>query len=464
MSDTRFDWLNNANMTSWWFTWEDLKWPAPEITDKWERRADKYKSIGVNAVTTFGVHFRWDWLNYFDRYDAMLRKVVEICHARGIKVIDHHSNQLTHHIRDEKDREHIVLNQDHHLPLFPDSWDNQVINGKRLSDWRMVSAQTGEPVYLAGYNAEAFCPNHPDYLEEYYAYVLRLVRNTGLDGVMSDDTAFHPDIYACACPYCREKFKKLTGEEIPPVEDTAFWNHSSNPLFQEWIRMRYDSVDAFYGNLRKALPESVAMWGCCCGDVMPYKIRQGCSMEMWIRHMDAVYAEMYHGLDFENDKARIVSELAVASSLGDYNGKPALIHSYSDNSAAFEKWAALCGKFGTRTWYCRQVRKTPAIYEDVILNDGYPAVRADMAMPYGCGIVYSRKLKDLFGEQNDSYYQAFSTLVEKLFTSGIRPQIIFDGFQPATFLYKTIHAPMYEKLDADMKKYLSATGLDIKTC
>ena len=461
MNRTKFEWLNNANMTSWWFSWDDLQYPAQEIISKWERRADIYKSIGVNSVTTFGVHFRWDWLNYFDRYDAMLRKVVEICHTRGITVTDHHSNQLVHRIRDEKDREHIVINQDHHLPLFPDSWDNQVINGKKLSDWRIISAKTDKPVYLPGYNAEAFCPNNPDYLEEYYAYVKRLARNTGVDGVMSDDTAFHPDIYSCTCQYCREKFKQRTGKEIPAVEDTGFWNNYSDSLFQEWIQMRYDSVDVFYCNLRKALPDNVALWGCSCGDVMPYKVRQGCSMEMWVRHMDAVYVEMYHALDFEKDRARIVSELAVASSLGDYNGKPALIHSYSDNPAVLKKWAALCEKFGTRTWYCRMVRKLPAIYEDVILKDGYSSVKSGTAMPCSCGIVYSRKLKDLFGANDDSYYQAFSSLVEKVFTSGIRPQIIFDDFKPEKFQYKDIYAPMHDKLDDDMRKYLSATGLNI---
>jgi hypothetical protein len=184
-------------------------------------------------------------------------------------------------------------------------------------------------------------------------------------------------------------------------------------------------------------------------------------MEMWVRHMDAVYVEMYHALDFEKDRARIVSELAVASSLGDYNGKPALIHSYSDNPAVFKKWAALCEKFGTRTWYCRMVRELPVIYEDVILKGGYPLVKAGTAMPYSCGIVYSRKLKDLFGENDDSYYQAFSSLIEKVFTSDMRPQIIFDDFKPEEFQYKDIYAPMHDKLDDDMRKYLSATGLNI---
>jgi hypothetical protein len=464
MAKKDFGWLNNANMTTWWFSWDDLKYPAPEIITKWERRADIYKSIGANAVTTFGIHFRWDWLNYFDRYDAMLRKVVEICHVRGIKVIDHHSNQLTHHIRNEKDREHIVINQDHHLPLFPDSWDNQIINGKRLSDWRIISAKTDKPAYLPGYNAEALCQNNPDYLQEYYAYAARLVKNTGIDGVMSDDTAFHPDIYSCSCRYCREMFKQRTGKEIPSVEDTGFWNNYSDSLFQEWIQMHYDSVDAFYCNLRKALPDNVAMWGCCCGDVMPYKVRQGCSMEMWIKHMDAVFVEMYYGLDMEKDEARIISELAVASSLGDYNGKPALIICYSDTPAVFEKWATLFEQFGVRPWYCRLVRKVPEIYEDVILKDGYPEVKTDAAVPYGCGIVYSRKLKDLFGEHDDSYYQAFAVIVEKVFASGIRPQIIFDDFKPAAFLYENIYAPMHDKICDDMKKYLSATGLNIKTC
>jgi hypothetical protein len=67
------EWLDNVNMTSWWFTWDDMKWPADDVIARWECRADIYQKAGVNAATTFGLHCRWNWLNYFDRYDAMLR-------------------------------------------------------------------------------------------------------------------------------------------------------------------------------------------------------------------------------------------------------------------------------------------------------------------------------------------------------------------------------------------------------
>ena len=263
----------NKKMVSWWFGWDDLRWPDPAIDDKWLRRADTYRNIGVNAVTTFGVHFRWDWLNFFDRYHAMLRRVTEICHERGIAVVDHHSNQLTHHIRSEADRLHIVTYQDHHLPLFPDSWANQVINGKRLEEWRMVSVKDGQPVFLNSYKAEAFCPNHPDYREECFKYLNKLVQDTGVDGVMSDDTAFHPDIYSCGCVYCRERFRKLTGEDIPVPGQTEFWNNSGNPLFRAYIQMRYDSVNDFYRDIRHVLPHEIALWGCSCSDSHPYKVR-----------------------------------------------------------------------------------------------------------------------------------------------------------------------------------------------
>mgnify|MGYP000232873180 CR=1 FL=1 len=278
---------------------------------------------------------------------------------------------------------------------------------------------------------------------------------------MSDDTAFHPDIYSCACKLCREKFRRLTGQDIPDVEDTGFWNNYANPLFQAWIQMRYDSVDYFYRGLRSALPENVALWGCSCGDVMPYKVRQGCSMEMWIRHMDAAFVEIYHGFDMEKDQARIISELVVASSLADYNGKPALVICYSDNPGFFEQWAALFEKFGARPWYCRQVRKEIPVYEETILQNGYPQVKTNAAIPFGCGIVYSRKLKDLLGEHDDAYYQAFSLLAAKFFNSGIRPQIIFDAFKPESFSYSDIFVPFYDQLDNDMKKYLNETGLQI---
>ena len=447
-------------MTSWWFGWDDLRWPDPVIEDKWLRRADAYREIGVNAVTTFGVHFRWDWLNYFERYHAMLRRVTEICHEWGIAVIDHHSNQLTHHIRSEADRQHITTYQDHHLPLFPDSWGNQVINGKHLADWRMISAKDGLPVYLNGYKAEAFCPNHPDYRDEYFRYLGKLVADTGVDGVMSDDTAFHPDIYACGCRFCRERFQRLTGEGIPAAERTDFWGRNDNLLFQAYIRMRYESVNDFYRDVRAALPSQTLLWGCCCTDPHPYKVRQGCSMEQWINHFDAAFAEIYHGLDLDKDYDRILSELAVMSSLGAYNRKPALILCYSDDPATLRHWSELCARFGALPWFCRQVRKIPVIYEDEILKEGYPH-SAVTPMPDSCGVVYSRRLKDHLGEHDLSYYQAFIDTVGKCFANGQKPQIIFDDFKPEHCRYQTIYAPFYEQLDPEMKDYLNSTRLEI---
>jgi len=462
MKQSGLDWLKNANMTSWWFSWDDIKWPADEVRERWKRRADLYQKAGVNAVTTFGVHFRWDWLNYFDRYDAMLRDLVEICHARGIKVADHHSNQLTHHVRSYEDRVKIANNQDHHLPLFPDSWQNQNINGRNLSDWLMVSAKTKAPIYIETYCAEAFCPNNPDYKEEYYNYLGRLVKNTDIDAVMSDDTAFHPDIYSCACEHCRDKFKKYTGKVLPEINDTSFWENYSSPLFQKWIQMRYDSISDFYKGVRNALPEETALWACSCSDPMPHKVRQGCDMEMWSENMDIIFAEMYHGFDLEKNLDDIICDLATVSSIADYRNKQALILAYSDKVEIFEKWAELCQDYGVRPWFCRQVRKVPVILEEETLKPGYPKVKTGSAKEYACGIVHSRKLRNKYGDKNLSYYLKFKETVIKAHSTACHPQIIFDDLKPDDISYKTIYAPMYDKLDESIKQYLSETGCEIK--
>ena len=211
--------LENLKITSWWFDWNDLQYPAVQVIDRWEKRAEIFAGAGINCVITFGFHFRWDWLNFRERHFSILRHVVEICHKHNIKVIDHHSNQLTHHIHCEEDRIHINTYQDHHLPLFPDSWDNQVINGHKLADWRMISAHDNQVVFINNYKAEAFCPSNPYYISEYRKYLKLLIEKTKIDGLMSDDTAFHGDIYSCGCQYCRERFKKLTNVDLPPEND-----------------------------------------------------------------------------------------------------------------------------------------------------------------------------------------------------------------------------------------------------
>jgi len=457
------EWVNNMNMTSWWFSWDDLRWPADDVIVRWEKRADTYEKIGVTAVTTFGFHLRWDWLNYFDKYDAMLRSVVEICHARGIKVVDHHSNQLTHLVRSHEDRVRIANMQDHHLPLFPDFWDNQNINGKNLSDWRMISVKTNEPIYIESYCASAFCPNNPDYQEEYYTYLNRLIKNTGVDGVMSDDTNFFPDFYACGCKYCRDKFEKRTGVPLPAVDDLSFWENFSSPLFQEWIDMRFDSVDDFYDGVKKALPSGVVLYACSCSDALPHKVMRGGSMELWAKSMDIIFAEMYHAFGLEDHLDDIICDLAMVTSIADYHGKKALVLAYSDDIEVLKEWAMLCENYGARPWFCRQVRKVPIILEEETLKCGYPEVKVDVALPYRCGIVYSRSLKNRLGPIDLSYYESFKEIVIKMHNSGIRPQIILDDSLPGNLPYDTIYAPMYDKLNSEIKQYLTKTKCTIRT-
>ena len=454
--------VNDLKCTSWWFDWSDLQYPAPAVVERWEKRAEIFAAAGVDCVVTFGFHFRWDWLNFWERHFSILRKVVEICHKHNIKVIEHHSNQLTHHIRCEADREHIITYQDHHLPLFPDSWDNQIVNGRKLADWRMISVHDNQPIFINNYKAEAFCPSNPDYIAEYQKYLQLLIEKTGIDGLMSDDTAFHGDIYSCGCPYCRERFKKSAGIELPPETDRDFWENHSNPPFLKWIEMRYDITADFYRQVRAVLPENMPLLACSCSDSHQYKVRQGCSMEQWSEFMDLIFVEMYHGWDLETDADRIITEIAAASSIADYRKKKALILSYSDDVKVFQQWADLCASYGTLTWFSRQVRKFPVIYEEVTLKDGYP-VSQEAVKPYSCGIVYSRRVKNKFNEKELHYFDALCKTVLSVHNRNMRPQIIFDTLRPDKFEYDKIFVPCYDELDGEFKKWLTDSKCKIYT-
>ncbi|MDD3926207.1 MAG: hypothetical protein PHT33_06075 [bacterium] len=403
MKQGSYDWVKEANMTSWWLSWNDLRWPSPDVISGWERRADEFSRLGVNAVTTFGFHFRWDFLNHWELYNGILSNIVEICHDRGIKVVDHHSNVYSHRARNSTDRRNIAVSQAHHLPFYPDSWENMQVNGKRMSDWRIISARTGAAAYSEGYNAEMFCPNNPDFREEYQAYVSKLINNTGIDGLMSDDTAF-PEIYSCVCRHCTEKYRQRTGQDIPASESRDFWGNYDSALFQEWVAMRYESTTEFYAGVKSAMPENVALWGCSCGDIMPYKVKQAHSYEMWIEHMDAVFIEIYHKLDLERDRNRIFAELTAASSLANYVKKPLLVICYSDRKEDFDKWGSILEDFNARPWFCRQVRANQPVPEEEILQGGFPYVESRVAPKADCGVVYSKRLKDYFGHENPEYY------------------------------------------------------------
>jgi hypothetical protein len=95
---------------------------------------------------------------------------------------------------------------------------------------------------LPDYNAEQYCMNHPAFREAYGRYVRKLVTETDIDGLMSDDGIYYADWRACGCHHCRERFRREYGRELPQVADAGFWGNRRSEAFRDWIEIRFAAV------------------------------------------------------------------------------------------------------------------------------------------------------------------------------------------------------------------------------
>jgi len=78
-------------------------------------------------------------------------------------------------------------------------------------DWRQIR-ENGKPVDRVYDNGGDFCVNSP--WRKWCFQILRDLAGYGIDGIFYDGPIFWPD--SCYCRYCREKFRKLYGRDIPP--------------------------------------------------------------------------------------------------------------------------------------------------------------------------------------------------------------------------------------------------------
>ena len=293
-ADRTADWRPRYRAVSWWLSFDDLAWPNGELMDAVRRRADRCAAGGVNCCIIFGAHFRWDFLPLWGRLHDLLRTIAGELHQRHILLFDHHSSVVTHRPRTPEEARNIWRRNRHHVPFYPSeeaaaTWE---FNGSRLNDWRMIDVETGRPVYLPDYNAEQYCMNHPAFREAYGRYVRKLVTETDIDGLMSDDGIYYADWRACGCHHCRERFRREYGRELPQVADAGFWGNRRSEAFRDWIEMRFRSSGDFLAVVREALPGGFPLLTCCSssdGHALP---AYGMSYQDFIRNCNHVMLEM----------------------------------------------------------------------------------------------------------------------------------------------------------------------------
>jgi hypothetical protein len=288
---------------SWCSTLDDLAWPSRAVRDKIQRRADQMAAAKIDAAIQFGFHYRFDFAWSFANLHGYLADVATALHERNIQFLDHFSCNVIARPRTAADILEFHTHERHCVNLYPDAVAAREAGyaGHRFNDLRETLIASGEPTYIQRYAGECLCHNNPEFLAMHRAYLQRLFADVPLDGLEQDDMAFYGSFATCGCRYCREKFRKQFGHELPPLADREFWGDTSghpsdwgnyhNPAFRDWVRLRYQSNADHLKMVRETLgPDKILMT--CCSASGPLILNgMGLSAEEWIDEVDWVMME-----------------------------------------------------------------------------------------------------------------------------------------------------------------------------
>jgi len=427
---------------SWWLVWDDLTWPNQALMDKILRRADQCAANGVNCCILFGSHFRWDFMPIWERLHDMFRFVSTELHQRDIVLFDHHSSVLTHRPRNQEEALNIWRRNRHHVPFYPsnEAAERLEFNGSRLNDWRMLDVETGQPIYLPAYNAEQYCMNNPAFRAAYARYVKKLLAETGIDGLMSDDGIFYSAWRSCSCSHCKSRFKKEYGRDLPPVSDTSFWGNRRSEAFKDWIAMRFQSCGDFLGNVKNALSAGFPLLTCCSSSEGYSMPAYGMSYQDFIKHSNLVLLEMTGStpsLAGTWDE-RIPSQL-LHLGIADDHHVPCFGLGYGFfPDTAFFVWAF--NKFlGSDSWLSTlkgRLSGTPAEIDALaddseLVGEGYRWEKAHPQLFGGdvdadTAVFFSRSTRDFYGQCHEDYVADYYASCLSLLHANISYEVVTD--------------------------------------
>ncbi|GEP96884.1 hypothetical protein [Chitinophaga cymbidii] len=284
-------------VASWWCTLEDLLWSQKKITDKIKRRAAGFAEADIDTAVSFGFHIRFDFANYFGQLHGYLADVREELHQYNIKFIEHYSCNHVERPRGEAEFRKLHKRQRHHTLLFHDpvAAKHAQYEGHLFHDLCETDIRDGSRGYALQYQMETFCHNNPGFLDMHRKYLERLEKEVGHDGYQVDDMCNYAGLTTCGCKYCRERFRRDYGHEIPPFEDKSFfgdtskpmlqWGNYENPAFRDWLKMKDDSIADHVQMVKSVIGRKPLMT--CCSSTGPIVLNAiSLNLERIAKHVD----------------------------------------------------------------------------------------------------------------------------------------------------------------------------------
>ncbi len=282
---------------SWWVTLNEVQWSQKSIKDEIKRRAAAFAEARIDTAIIFGWHIRFDYANYFGHLHGYMADVANELHKYDIKLMDHYSCNHTERPRDKAEFAKLHKGQRHHALLFHDevALNHAQYAGHFFNDICEIDLRDGSRGYARQYQMEAFCHNNPGFLDMHAKYLQRLLKEVPLDGMQVDDMCDYAGLTTCGCNYCRARFKKDYGHDIPSFTDTNFfgdtnkpmlqWGNYQNPVFRDWISMKTDGIVDHVKMVKSILGDKPLM--SCCSSTGPVSLNAiSLDLEKMAPHLD----------------------------------------------------------------------------------------------------------------------------------------------------------------------------------
>ena len=361
MAGGKYDYFRPKRAAAWITTIEDLLWPDNKIVKKIEKTAKGLADAGIDLAINFGFHMRFDFSDYFERLNGYYKNVCDELHKYGIRFMDHYSCNLVERPKPE-DFYKLHNTHRHHVLLHKDPYSAKFAQyaGHRFHDICETDVRTGERAYCT-YQAEMFCHNNPNFIDMHKKYLERMLETVPLDAMEVDDMCDYGGLTSCACDYCKDKFKKMYGHDLPPFSDKDFWGDTSlppaqwgnyeNPVFRDWIRFKTVGALEHVKMIKSVLGDRPLMT--CCSATGPMALNAlGLNLERLMDDLDLVMLENCGmGIDVtdwaKKDSEAMLQKDIAKQSMG---GAPAVALSYQTyEPSAYLGWS-LARFWGAANW------------------------------------------------------------------------------------------------------------------
>ena len=418
-------------MVSWWLRKNNLPWPDENGKEIFRRRADAMAREGVNSAIIFGAHFRWDFEPVWDQLHELIHFVAGELHQRDILLFDHHSSVLSCNYNPDPNRFNARRTSSNHRQVLI-SPPAGIMPGPPRDEWKMIHLVTGNPIFLPQYAAQEFCMNNPDFSAAYRDYVRKLLRETAIDGLMSDDAVFYSHA-ACGCVHCRARYRREYGIDLPETSDLSFWGNWENPSYRNYLDMRRHIVRDYFAEVKSVLPESFPLMSCCSSSIHPYSSERALSYHLFLEAgANTIMLEMCGNTP--NAKGKLFGELSSQMhhlALSRENHLPCIGLGYGFSSDAAKMIWAFNKFLGSDTWYSSLVHRLglsdsdiTAIPDDPEHLDGifnYEKKHPqwfDSESAAECALFFSRSSLDHYGSSPMDYSADYSALCDAMVRHG----------------------------------------------